>query len=177
MPPVAAAIGPIAGAIAGAGSAVIGAAGSALGGLTALGAGAIGGVGALGAGAIGGVGSLLSPAQYGVPGGLIGPATEPLSSQIGSIASKVGPLVSGASQIYGMIKGPSDQPTGGQPTKGLTTGPQIQPANILGTLPNLVRPPAQQILTTPAPVPAPSNLSKYLPIAAVLVVGFLILKG
>lgn len=165
MPPIAAAIGPIAGAIAGVGGAAIGAAGSALGGLAAL-----------GAGAIGGVGSLLSPAKYGVPGGLIGPATEPLSSQIGSIASKVGPLVSGASQIYGMIKGPSDQPTGGQPVKTPITSPQVLPVNILGTLPNLVRPPAQQILTTPAPA-APSNLSKYLPIAAVLAIGFLILKG
>ena len=174
MPPVAAAVGAIGSAIGGIGAA----AGSVLGGLAAAGGSALGGLATAGAGAIGGIGSLLSPAKYGVPGGLIGPATEPLTSKIGAVASKVAPIISAGSKLYGMFQGPGDQPTGGSPAPAaLPTQTAAIPVNIMGTLPNLVRPPTPQIMTTPAPTPPADNLSKYLPIAAVIGLGFLILKG
>lgn len=164
MPPIAAAVGAVGSAIIGAGSAAVGVAGSALGGLTGL-----------AAAGISTASSLFAPG-YGETGGPIGPPQAGLGYTAGSVLSKVLPVVGSGRQIYEMFKD-DDQPGGGSPTKTTIAGTQAAPINILGTLPDLIRRPIQQILTTPAPAPAPDNLSKYLPIAAVLVLGFLIFKG
>jgi hypothetical protein len=146
MPPIAAAVGAIGTAITGAGSAIIGAGTSALGGLTTAGAGAISGI-----------------------GGIIEAGKE--------AAPKVLGIAKTGSEIIGLFETP-DQPTGPQPIRTPATQPQrgVVPTNLLNTLPNLIRSPQQQILTTPAPTRTTENkFIKYLPIAAVII-GFLILR-
>lgn len=167
MPPVAAAVGAIAGGIGAAGSAVIGAGTSALGGIAAAGSSIIGaGTSALGGIAEATTGTISGLAELGA--GTLTLLKEKKTDILG--AARTG------SEIYTMFQKP-DQPSTGQPTK---TGFDFKtiPQNILNTLPQLLRQPQQQILTTPAPTKpqAENTFIKYLPIIGLAVLGYFLLR-
>ena len=173
MPLVGSAVVGISSAIASAGGAVLGG----LGGLAAAGTSALGGLAAAGAGIVSGITGIVQPA-YGVTGGLIGPATKPLGYGLSELASKVIPIAKAGSQLYGMFKTPDDPAAVAQPVRTITT-PGVAPANILNTLPNLIRPPAPaQIITTPPMLAQASEnmLIKYAPWIAAAAIAYFVLR-
>ena len=148
MPPIAAAIGAIAGGVATAGGAVLAAGTSVLGGLAAAGTSTLGGLAAAGTSVLGGLAK-----------------AAPQAVAIGQAGQ----------QIYGLFQDP-DQPTLPQPTGQAATQYKSMPLNVLSTLPNYVRTQTQaqpQIITTPAPTPAPENkFIKYAPWIAAAIAGY-----